>query len=364
MITIFTPSFADAANTNAQNLTVKAVFGRLPPERFHLTLLYTGEVDARIAARPNTHLIPYLPHGNTPLLLAHVMAQPPDIYFFPREGPLDIAFLTLHQLGLTRSRVVTYIVSGGLQTYQQPRSRILAARQGDRLVGNSRSMAREIAQRFGRAPHATIYDGIEPELFYPPPHREYAEIVGKTESKGADAPRLRVLYAGSFRPYKRADVVVEQAARWPQVDFVLVGTGEEEPVLRRMAAETGCANVAFLGHLPAAELGAQMRAADIFFFPSEIEGHPQVLGQAAASGLPCVALRSYEPDYVVDGSTGFLCNSYAEMAERLEQLLRDATLRQRMGEAGILHAAQFTWERVTDDWARVFEDVMAEGRRG
>ena len=46
-----------------------------------------------------------------PLLLAHVMAQPPDIYFFPREGPLDIAFLTLHQLGLTRSRVVFVLLA-------------------------------------------------------------------------------------------------------------------------------------------------------------------------------------------------------------------------------------------------------------
>jgi len=34
MLTVFTPSFADEANTNAQNLTAKEVISRLPADRF------------------------------------------------------------------------------------------------------------------------------------------------------------------------------------------------------------------------------------------------------------------------------------------------------------------------------------------
>jgi len=39
MLTVFTPSFADEANTNAQNLTAKEVISRLPSDRFRVVLL-------------------------------------------------------------------------------------------------------------------------------------------------------------------------------------------------------------------------------------------------------------------------------------------------------------------------------------
>jgi glycosyltransferase involved in cell wall biosynthesis len=47
-----------------------------------------------------------------------------------------------------------------------------------------------------------------------------------------------------------------------------------------------------------------MRKADVFLFPSVLEGHPQVLGQAAACGLPAVAMDLYRPDYIVSGKRG------------------------------------------------------------
>ena len=53
MITVFTPSFADESNTNAQNLTVKEVVTRLDPSRFRVLMLGAGRTDPRIAARPS-----------------------------------------------------------------------------------------------------------------------------------------------------------------------------------------------------------------------------------------------------------------------------------------------------------------------
>jgi len=85
-LTIFTPSFADEANTNAQNLTVKEIVTRLPPELFRVAMLCGGQPDERIAARKNTRLWPYYKRGNTARLLTGLLGSPPDIYFFPREG--------------------------------------------------------------------------------------------------------------------------------------------------------------------------------------------------------------------------------------------------------------------------------------
>ena len=63
-----------------------------------------------------------------------------------------------------------------------------------------------------------------------------------------------------------------------------------------------------------------MRTADIFFFPSVLEGHPQVLLQAAGSGLPIVAMNTYRPDCVVNGTTGFLAKTEDELSDGLDQL--------------------------------------------
>ena len=93
MITVFTPSFADRSNSNAQNLTVKEIVARLDPSSYRVIMLASGAPDERIAARPNTNLLQWRKHWNTARILPRLLVQPPDVYFFPREGPLDAAFL-------------------------------------------------------------------------------------------------------------------------------------------------------------------------------------------------------------------------------------------------------------------------------
>ncbi len=101
-----------------------------------------------------------------------------------------------------------------------------------------------------------------------------------------------------------------------------------------------------------------MRQAQIFFFPSELEGHPQVLGQAAACGLPCIARGSYRPDYLVDGVTGLLANSDAELGAALDRLIENSELRKQMSAAAIHHAEKFEWDDVTEQWQQIMERAI------
>ncbi len=347
MITIFTPSFADEANTNAQNLTVKEVVCRLPPDQFRVFLLGHGVPDPRIRARENTVILGSTRRGNTVRWLTRVLLSKIDIYFFPRQGPLDTLFLFLrHSLGLPVA-LVTYIVMA-LDELALGATATRSIREADCLLGNSRYVSQTIEDRFGIAT-STIYDGVNRKLFHPP-------IQGRQpESK------LTVLYAGSFQARKRVNLVIREAANWPSVEFRLAGKGEEEERCRLLANSLDCRNVTFVGHLSQQGLAEEMRKADVFLFPSILEGHPQVLVQAASCGLPAVAMRKYQPDYVVQGETGYLVESESELSHKLALLLSDQNLRLRMSAAAIRHARQFEWDKVAQDWESVF--VEASGKR-
>ena len=138
---------------------------------------------------------------------------------------------------------------------------------------------------------------------------------------------VTVLYAGSFQRRKRPDVLISEAQSWPNVRFRMVGEGEELKPCMALAEQLSCSNVTFLGHLPQAKLAEEMRNADIFLFPSLVEGHPQVLGQAAACGLPCIAMDCYHPDYVVHGETGFLCSDFDDLSSAGGSFWNDFGLR-------------------------------------
>jgi glycosyltransferase involved in cell wall biosynthesis len=346
MITVFTPSFADESNTNAQNLTAKEVVARMDPLRFRVLMLRDGGADPRIAGRPNTEILQWKRRGNTMRVLWHLRTHMPDVYFFPREGPLDAAFLWARARLQWRTALLTYVVSGGLEEDTNRKLLRRAIRESDLVAGNSRHMS-ETVERLGGRNVQTVYDGVDRRYYYPP---------AKPRDDGG---RPRVLFAGSFRSYKRADLVMREAAKHPEWEFRLAGVGELKVACERLAQDLHCANVVFLGHLNTAQLGDEMRGDRIFFHPSEVEGHPQVLVQAAACGLACVARSSYRPEYIVDGVTGLLAASDDGLGEALHRLLREPELTARMSAAAIQHAEKFDWDRITDQWEELFELAVA-----
>lgn len=348
MITVFTPSFADESDTNAQNLTVKEIVARLSPDKFRVVMLHEDGPDPRIAGRPNTELLRWHHRGNTLRLLLHCLSNVPDVYFFPREGPLDLTFLALRRRLALKTALVTYVVSGGLYNPEPPRPTLARnVREADLVFGNCQYLSKLVQDRLS-VEAGVRYDGIDQRFFF------------AADKPAASQARLKVLFAGSLRPYKRAELVVHQAARWPAIDFHIAGRGEEEPHCRNLAVQLGCANVTFLGHLTPAQLGEQMRQADIFLFPSIVEGHPQVLGQAAACGLPSIAMNVYKPEFVIDGKTGFCVGSDRELAEKLDLLISQPQLRRSMGDAAIAHARNFDWDHITVQWQEAFEQAVAK----
>lgn len=73
---------------------------------------------------------------------------------------------------------------------------------------------------------------------------------------------------------------------------------------------------------------------DIFVMPTRNDMHPWAIMEAAAIGLPVISTDfAGIPEMVVDGETGFLCGvtRWDQVAEKIEELIRDPDLRWSMG---------------------------------
>ena len=89
-----------------------------------------------------------------------------------------------------------------------------------------------------------------------------------------------------------------------------------------------------------------------------------MLMEAAASGLPVLARKDYEPESVMDGATGFLASDDHEMMLALGRLLADGDLRRRLGKSGRSHIAHFSWDVITRQWEAIFSRLAAAQRKG
>ncbi len=103
--------------------------------------------------------------------------------------------------------------------------------------------------------------------------------------------------------------------------------------------------------------------ATVATLPSEIEGLSQALLEAMGLGLPVIASDvGGNPELVSDGRTGLLAppRDVAAWAERLQRLLGDAALRERLGQAGRALVRQaFTLERTAQRTEAVYRDAVA-----
>ncbi len=104
-------------------------------------------------------------------------------------------------------------------------------------------------------------------------------------------------------------------------------------------------------------------AADIFLFtPNAPEGHPWVIVEALAAGLPIISTdQGAIIESVLDGVNGFIVpsNSPGQIMEKVQLLLQNDQLRKKMGQASLDHYHQhFTEEKLVKNLKQTFEQLI------
>jgi glycosyltransferase involved in cell wall biosynthesis len=107
---------------------------------------------------------------------------------------------------------------------------------------------------------------------------------------------------------------------------------------------------------------------DIMVSASRREGLPIAILEGMASRLPLVATAVGEvPTVIQDGRTGVLVPAEDPelLAAAIIELLRDPAKRERLGSAARqLVEDEFSAERMTADYLRVYEDAIAAVAKG
>lgn len=266
-------------------------------------------------------------------VLIHAHFGPDGVLALPLARALDIPLVTsLRGYDVTRT-LAGQLASGRLSLIRHALGRRALMREGDLFLAVSDALRhRAIALGYPAAGTLTHYNGVNLHAFRP---------------SGADDGRT-ILHVGRLVEKKGTEVLLgafaSVRAERPDARLTIIGEGPLRPALEARAGALGIGDaVQFLGRRPPEEIAAWMGRSALLAAPSvmardgDAEGLPNVVVEAAASGLPVVA-SAHEgiPEAVDDGRSGFLVpeGEPESLARRIAALLADQDLRRRMGAAG------------------------------
>ena len=105
----------------------------------------------------------------------------------------------------------------------------------------------------------------------------------------------------------------------------------------------------FLDRVPRSEIQQEYAQADIFVLPSLAEGSAEVTYEALAVGLPVITTDA-AGSVVRDGIEGFIVpeRDAEALANRIEELVENRELRDRMATAARERAKDYTWDKYAE----------------
>lgn len=159
-----------------------------------------------------------------------------------------------------------------------------------------------------------------------------------------------ILTAAMFRPGVKTEGLAAVIAACGRIaaqgqDFLLVvcGDGAGKASLQELAQRHLGNRAHFCGQIPRDQMAPYYRSADLFVFPGIREGLGMVYLEAQAAGVPVVACRGWGASEVVRHNvTGLLSppGDWEQFEGHIMRLLRDRSLRTRMGAAAQHHTAR------------------------
>jgi phosphatidylinositol alpha 1,6-mannosyltransferase len=257
-------------------------------------------------------------------------------------------------------------IAGYLQRYGMS----VAKPMVDRFVANTHNaatvtlaptpIARDALTELGVKNLAVWGRGVDLDGFHP--NNRFADDAIAFRQNYAPQGEQIIGYVGRIAAEKQVDRFRELVGI-PNTRIVLIGDGQERARLESMLPSD---SVTFLGSLSGRELHIAYAAMDVFVHFGTEETFGQTIQEAQAAGVPVVAPRSGGPIHLIDsGMDGILfdVNSTDSPRVAVQNLINDAELRSRMGEAGRRRVLGKSWEAVNDELTHHYDVARSRIKR-
>ena len=183
-----------------------------------------------------------------------------------------------------------------------------------------------------------MYCGIDPNVFTPTPLEPITDRPMRIRSSG------RLVEKKGFA--ELIEACGKLAERGEPFECVIAGSGPLEADLRARIDAAGLGDrVKMTGEaLKQEQIAEFIHGGDMYVLPcvwasdNDVDGLPQMLMEAMASGRPVVSTRLVGiPDLVIDGVTGLLveANDVVALADAIVRMRDEPGLRDRLSEAGL-----------------------------
>jgi glycosyltransferase involved in cell wall biosynthesis len=214
-----------------------------------------------------------------------------------------------------------------------------------RLLTDSRHIEKYFRERYGAASAVIAYGAEVPEPAAPEPTRLET--------------RNFILFVGRFEPENNLELILRAYGQvqtdWP---LVIVGGNPYRPKYERELRALADSRVVFTGPVYGDHYWELQRNADIFIMAGEVGGTHPSLVEAMAAGSSVLFLDTPENSETVGDAGVSFRHFAADLAEKLQYLLANSELRERMSALARQRAATaYSWQTIANQYEALLCDA-------
>ena len=228
----------------------------------------------------------------------------------------------------------------------------------DRIVTVSKKDAEFYASKFPKVKKkiTIIPVPIDLDEFYIKPDKKALQ-----KRFGLNDKHKIILYLGRFSKVKGIDFIMKAFMELnkdnPETDLILVGKGEEENRLKRLASDLNVKNISFLGAVAHEDVPNIMNCADVLAMASYTEGLPSVTLEALACGLPVVSTDVGDIDkLLINEKIGFMVKQRNEKDYK-NKLMKALEISDRFKEERQDVARRYSAPKITQKIIKLHNEV-------